>query len=72
MGSVLDVEPMLKLPFINSGYRINYHCPKKIVKSLFTCHNELVNTWTHLIGALLALILGIYLVFSFNKSSLPK
>jgi len=43
--------------FIHSGYRINYNTPWLTVKSLFHKHNELINIWTHVIGALLAFLL---------------
>ena len=32
------------------GYRINYGTWTATFKSLFQCHNETVNIWTHLIG----------------------
>lgn len=42
--------------FIFHGYRINFHTCPTIMKSLCMCHNETVNIWTHLVGALLTLI----------------
>lgn len=36
--------------FIHKGYRINYKTFWLVLKSLFMCHNETVNIWTHLIG----------------------
>lgn len=42
------------------------------MKSLFTAHNELVNVWTHLIGALIVIAIVIYITFSFNTSSRDK
>lgn len=43
--------------FIRSGYRINHHSCCRSFKSLFTCHNETVNVWSHLLGAIFFLIL---------------
>lgn len=43
--------------YIISGYRINYNTPWLTIKSLFHRHNELLNIWTHVIGALLALLM---------------
>jgi hypothetical protein len=39
--------------YIKSGYRIEHNSCCLAAKSLFTCHNESVNVWSHLIGALL-------------------
>ena len=48
--------------FIQKGYRINFNTPKKIFRSLFMVHNESVNIWTHLLGALVVLgVLGYFL-----------
>ena len=33
--------------FIVTGYRIGYTTICKVLKSLFMCHNETVNIWTH-------------------------
>ena len=38
--------------FIHNGYLINANTYSKIFKSLFICHNETVNIWSHLLGAL--------------------
>jgi hypothetical protein len=46
--------------FIQKGYRINFTNIKVILKSLFMVHNELINVWSHLLGALLILILVIH------------
>lgn len=48
--------------FINEGYRINFNTPKKIWKSLFMVHNQTMNIWTHLLAAILVvLVLGYFL-----------
>lgn len=43
--------------FILHGYRVNFHTCETIAKSLCLCHNETVNVWTHLVGALFTVIL---------------
>lgn len=42
------------------GYRINFNSTKKILRSLFMLHNESVNIWSHLIGAIIIILLIIY------------
>lgn len=41
--------------YIKSGYRIEHNSCCLAAKSLFTCHNESVNVWSHLFGAVLFL-----------------
>jgi hypothetical protein len=43
--------------FITSGYRINHTSCCRALKSLFTCHNESVNVWSHLLGAIFFFLL---------------
>ena len=43
--------------YILRGYRINFHSCCKITRSLCMCHNETVNVWTHLVGALFTILL---------------
>jgi adiponectin receptor len=59
---------MSKIPHIETGYRINYDSNIAILKSLFMVHNEMVNCWTHLIGAILSLILGFSIYMYFNEA----
>lgn len=47
------VPAELRIPYVNSGYRLPYQPWIYYVKSLFHLHNETVNVWTHLIGCLL-------------------
>lgn len=49
--------------FLTSGYRKNFKSTKRILRSLCMKHNELMNVWTHLIGAILFLLLLGYLWF---------
>ena len=43
--------------YITRGYRINHNTCRSILKSLFSCHNEFVNVWSHIIGVLVFLVL---------------
>jgi adiponectin receptor len=47
--------------FIQSGYRINHHTCWRSFKSLFTCHNESVNVWSHLLGSVFFFLLFLML-----------
>jgi adiponectin receptor len=37
---------------LKSGYRIGFNSLSKILKSIFMIHNETVNIWSHLLGAI--------------------
>lgn len=43
--------------YIKKGYRINCDSVIKVTKSLFVFHNETVNIWSHIIGAITAIVL---------------
>lgn len=51
-------------PFIHRGYRPPSHSYLKSVASIGALHNESVNIWTHLFGALAAALAGCVLYFS--------
>ena len=51
--------------YILTGYRKNHNSIKKILKSLKTKHNELMNIWTHLFPTILLIIYTIF--FAINK-----
>ena len=42
------------------GYRINYNSWSSTLNSLFECHNETVNIWTHGIAFLVAFVAFVY------------
>jgi hypothetical protein len=46
--------------YITSGYRINFNSVKRVAQSLFMLHNESVNIWSHLLGALFVVFLAVY------------
>ena len=43
--------------FLLRGYRIRHATCMSIWKSLFTCHNEFINVWSHIIGVSIFLII---------------
>ena len=49
--------------YIKSGYVVNCTTFKKALRCLFLCHNETVNTWTHLLGAIFFITLIFYTIF---------
>lgn len=55
--------------FIVKGYRLNFNSYSKIIRSMFLIHNETVNIWTHLLGAILFLGMLIYFIFTTDYSS---
>jgi hypothetical protein len=56
MGKYSDAPHYLRdNEHIIEGYRIGFDSPRKVIKSLFMVHNETVNIWTHLIGAVIVL-----------------
>ena len=58
--------------YILKGYRIGFTTTRRILKSLFMCHNETINVWSHLIGAVYFLIFLTYLTCYLWPSSLPS
>jgi hypothetical protein len=40
---------------IVGGYRIGYSSTWEVLKTVFMIHNETVNIWTHLIGAIIVI-----------------
>ena len=49
--------------YIKYGYIINCTSFKKALKCLFKFHNETMNTWTHLLGAIFFILLIFYTIF---------
>lgn len=58
----LDQVPnyMIDNEYIWRGYRIGFNTHSKIIRSLFILHNESVNVWSHLIGAICFVLLILY------------
>lgn len=49
--------------YIERGYRINHNSCCSAVKSIGSCHNETVNVWSHLGGAIFFLLIMCSLAF---------
>jgi hypothetical protein len=64
VGSLHEAPDYLKdNEYIRHGYRINFNTTRKVFRSLFMLHNESVNIWSHLIGAVLIILVIIYTSF---------
>jgi adiponectin receptor len=46
--------------YLETGWRVNFNSWGKAFRSLFMIHNETVNVWSHLLGALFFLAMLIY------------
>jgi adiponectin receptor len=61
--------------YIKTGYLLNCDSVKKSIISLFKCHNELMNIWSHLLGTLFAFFLVFYTtiyITSYHEKDLSK
>ena len=47
--------------YLRRGYRIGFKSWTEISKSVFMWHNETMNIWTHLIGAIIFLVVALYI-----------
>ena len=67
----IDEAPIWHLDneYLMTGYRKNFTNLRKILRSGIMKHNELLNIWTHLIGAIIFIAIFVYLA---NTSSLGK
>lgn len=55
--------------YLRDGYRVGYTCVSSNLKSLFHRHNDIMNIWTHLVGAIFFLIVLVYLMVSSTLST---
>lgn len=55
--------------YIIRGYRINHNTCKRTCSSLFSCHNESVNVWSHLcgVGLFFTIFLFLFLTYQTNE-----
>ena len=75
IGTFMEAPKFLQdNEYIAKGYLLNCNTFKKTFKSLFMCHNETVNIWTHLLGAIFFFFLIFFTsIFVSNyKSQLNK
>ncbi|XP_072906398.1 membrane progestin receptor beta [Hemitrygon akajei] len=64
-----DVPELFREPFICSGYRPVGRAWKYYALSLFLCHNEALNVWTHLLAVLV--LLARFCAFLCTAAPLP-
>lgn len=64
IASIDDCPPhLIDNEYIKSGYRLYFSNFKELLRSLFMWHNETINVWTHLLGALMVIFLIFYTGF---------
>lgn len=56
--------------FIEQGYLLNCNTINKVSRSLFICHNETINIWSHLLGALGVIALVFYTGICIHENSM--
>lgn len=56
-GSEEVVDYAIDNEYIIRGYRINHNTNGRSIKSIFVCHNETVNIWSHGLGVVFFLII---------------
>ena len=54
--------------YIIGGYRTNCFTVTKVLRSLFMCHNETINVWSHLLGTIGVIILIVFTAVSINAN----
>ena len=52
---------------LRNGFRIGYNDFRLCFKSLFQCHNELLNIWTHLLGAIFFILCIFWFLFFYDR-----
>lgn len=52
--------------YLLTGYRCDFDTWPSIWRSLFMCHNETVNVWTHLLGCIGFIIATFVVIFGFR------
>lgn len=52
--------------FLQNGYRLGYKRCRDVAKSIFAWHNETLNIWTHLLGAIIFIILCVWILTGFD------
>jgi adiponectin receptor len=55
--------------YLLTGYRVNFNSMTSNLRSMFIRHNELMNIWTHFIGAMIFIALIIYTSNSFPRQN---
>ena len=60
---------MLDNIFLKTAYRIHFHTWWDCLRSLFMLHNETMNVWSHLIGAIMFFSSIFYVIFYVQPTS---
>ena len=55
---------------LTTGWRICYHTYWECARSLFQIHNETMNVWSHLIGALFFMFMALYVLIYLAPATL--
>ena len=64
IGTIKDLPERLRdNEYLLTGYRINYTGFCVVLKTMFKCHNETFNIWSHFLGKLVALLLAFFIIF---------
>lgn len=72
IGDIDDAPEYQKYnPFIKTGYRIGYRSWSWTLWSIFQCHNETVNVWTHFIGFWITLVSLLIVFTNYNTTETP-
>ena len=56
------------MQYVQTGHRVNFKDQATAIKSMCQCHNETVNLWTHLTGAVIYASIAIIMFMSYNYS----
>lgn len=71
IGTVQDLkeaeEYWVQYFYLVDGYRINFHKITDCIKSCFMMHNELLNIWTHLLGAVFFIYVITWVSMYYNR-----
>ncbi len=57
-------------PHLRTGFRICYHSYWECAGSLFQIHNETMNVWSHLLGAIFFVSMAFYVYIYLSPTSL--
>ena len=65
-GTLEDLpEHMVDNEFIKTGYRIGYKGYRGVCCTMFKCHNETFNVWSHFLGKLMFFNIALYIAIHY-------
>ena len=53
--------------YILTRYRIDYEGTREVASTFCMCHNETVNIWSHFIGSVIMLTIGIFILVNYEN-----